>query len=245
MSSGSKKRLGVIGGLGPLATAWFMELVIRMTQAQTDQQHLDMLIYSIPSIPDRTAYLLDPTLESPLPEMIRIGKALAAQEAECIAIPCVTAHSFLPQLAREISIPIIDGVGETAEHLRRFGISSAGILATDGTIATKLLQNALESRGIRAVLPDPRDQKKVMELIYEDIKADRPADMETFRQVSRNLRQRGAQVIILGCTELSLIKREHTIGPGFIDALEVLAQQSVLRCGGQLKESFRCLISKE
>lgn len=245
MSSDPKKRLGVIGGLGPLATAWFMELVIRMTQAQTDQQHLDMLIYNIPSIPDRTAYLLDPSQESPLPPIIRIGKALAAQEAECIAIPCITAHYFLPQLSREIPIPIIDAVGETASHLRRFGVSAAGIMATDGTIATKLLQNALESQGIRAVLPDPGGQKKVMELIYEDIKADRPVDIEKFRQVSRDLRQQGAQVIILGCTELSLIKREHAIGPGFIDALEVLAQQSVLRCGGQLKENYRCLISKE
>jgi len=238
-----KKQLGVIGGLGPLATAWFMELVIRMTNAQTDQQHLDMIIYSIPSIPDRTAYLLDPEKENPLPPMIRIGKALAAQGAECVAIPCVTAHHFLPQLSREIPIPIIDAVGETVNHLRMFGVSAAGILATDGTIAMQLLQDALEGQGIRAVLPDAEDQKKVMDLIYQDIKADRPVDMEKFRQVSGHLRQQGAQVIILGCTELSLIKRDHDIGPGYIDALEVLAQQSVLRCGGLLKENYRCLIS--
>ena len=240
-----KKRLGVIGGLGPLATAWFMELVIRMTQARTDQQHLDMILYNIPSIPDRTAYLLDPTKENPLPPIVSIGKALAAQEAEYIAIPCVTAHFFLKELAREIPIPIIDAVGETAAHLKENGVSAAGILATDGTIATKLLQHALEKEGIGAVLPDPEEQGQVMELIYQDIKADRPADMEKFRRVSKNLRQRGAQVIILGCTELSLIKREQNIGPGFIDALEVLAQQSVLRCGGVLKEKYRCLISKE
>ncbi len=240
-----KKQLGVIGGLGPLATAWFMELVIRMTDAQTDQQHLDMLIYNIPSIPDRTAYLLDLTKENPLPPMIRVGKALAQQGAECIAIPCVTAHHFLPQLSREIPIPIIDAVGETVSHLHRFGVSAAGILATDGTIATKLLQTALESQNIQAVIPDAGDQKVVMDIIYQDIKADRPVNMEKFRQVSDHLRQRGAQANILGCTELSLIKREHNIGSGYIDALEVLAQQSVLRCGGILKEKYRCLISKE
>lgn len=240
-----KKQLGVIGGLGPLATAWFMELVIRMTDARTDQQHLDMLIYNIPSIPDRTAYLLDPTKEDPLPAMIRVGKALAQQGAQCVAIPCVTAHHFLPQLSREIPIPIIDAVAETVDHLRAFRVSAAGILATDGTIATKLLQNALESQGIRAVLPDAADQQKVMDLIYQDIKADRPVNVEKFRQVSDHLRRQGAQVNILGCTELSLIKREHNIGPGYIDALEVLAQQSVLRCGGILKEKYRCLISKE
>lgn len=245
MSRDVKKRLGVIGGLGPLATAWFMELVIRMTDAQTDQQHLDMLIYNIPSIPDRTAYLLDSTKENPLPPMIRVGKTLAEQGAKCVAIPCITAHHFLPQLSQEIPIPIIDAVEETVKHLRQFGVSAAGILATDGTIATRLLQNALENQGIQAVLPDAEDQKDVMDLIYRDIKADRPVDIEKFRQVSNHLRQQGAQAIILGCTELSLIKREHSIGPGYIDALEVLAQQSVLRCGGVLKEKYRCLISKE
>ncbi len=240
-----KKQLGVIGGLGPLATAWFLELVIRMTDARTDQQHLDMILYNIPSIPDRTAYLLDSAKENPLPPMIRIGKALAAQGAECIAIPCVTAHYFLKELTREIPIPIIDAVGGTAAHLKENGVSAAGIMATDGTIATKLLQHALEKEGIQAVLPGVEDQKKVMDLIYQDIKADRPVDMEQFHGVSEDLRRRGAQVIILGCTELSLIKREQRIGPGFIDALEVLAQQSVLRCGGVLKEKYRCLISKE
>ena len=87
-----KITLGVIGGLGPIATAHFMELIIRMPEADTDQEHLDMIIYNRPSIPDRTGYILDSTSPNPLPDMIRVGNALARQGAKRSAIPCMTAH---------------------------------------------------------------------------------------------------------------------------------------------------------
>ena len=90
-----EKTLGVIGGLGPIATAHFLELVINMTDARCDQEHLDMIIYNTPSTPDRTAYILDNTRENPLPQMLDFGKRLAGQGADCIAIPCCTAHYFI------------------------------------------------------------------------------------------------------------------------------------------------------
>lgn len=239
-----KKTLGVIGGLGPIATAHFMEMVIRMTKADTDQQHLDMIIYNSPSIPDRTGFILDPTKPSPLPQMIRIGNQLAQQGADVIAIPCVTAHYFHKELSDCIPKPIIHAVHETAAHLKRNGIQRVGIMATDGTITSGLFQREMERHGMEVVLPTKERQKDVMGLIYEDIKANRPADMDRFDRVSRELWSNGAQAIILGCTELSLIKRDYPIGAGFIDALEVLAQQSVLHCGGELKKEYVNLISK-
>lgn len=242
MTAGERKCLGVIGGLGPMATAQFMELVIQMTQAETDQEHIQMIVYNVPSVPDRTAYLLDRTRDDPVPEMIRIGKALAQQGAEEIAMPCVTAHSFLTRIRREVKVPIINGITETVHCLHQAGVTSAGIMATDGTIATGFLQRALERRGIRAVIPGERAQQGIMSVIYDDIKADRPADMDKFRYAERDLREQGAQVIILGCTELPLLKREHDLGPGFLDTLEVLAQASVLRCGGVLKPRYRHLL---
>ena len=133
MRKQDEKMLGVIGGLGPMATAYFMELVTDMTDAATDQEHLRMLIYSAPSIPDRTRYILDNTSENPLPEMLRIGNVLANQGAERIAIPCVTAHYFFEQLESGIGVPVINGVRETALHLKNHGITKAGIMATDGT----------------------------------------------------------------------------------------------------------------
>ena len=239
-----KKTLGVIGGLGPIATSHFMELVIKMTDAQTDQEHLDMIIYNSPSIPDRTSYILDNSKPNPLPQIIEIGKTLSEQQTGYIAIPCITAHYFHKELQKEISTPIINIVEETVKHLKENNVSKVGIMATDGTVSAGLFQKALSENGMVAVIPTPDRQKDVMSLIYDCVKADKPVDTEKFNRVKTELEENGAQTIILGCTELSLIKRDYNIGAGFIDAMEVLAQQSVLKCGAQIKDDYRNLITK-
>lgn len=239
----TNKVLGVIGGLGPIATAHFMELVIRMTEAKSDQQHLDMIIYNCPSIPDRTSYILDHRKASPLPRMIEIGQTLARQGATCIAIPCITAHYFHEELTAAIPQPIIHIVKETVAHLKENGVRCAGIMATDGTVSAGLFQRELEANGIIPVLPSAERQRDVMSLIYDNIKANLPADMARFDAVSQELKANGAQAVVLGCTELSLIKRDYPIGHGFIDAMEVLARAAVCRCGGTLKAEYRCLIT--
>lgn len=235
--------LGVIGGLGPIATAHFLELVIRMTRAECDQQHLDMIIYNTPSTPDRTAFLLGLSGESPLPKMLGAGRALCDGGAAYIAVPCVTAHNFLPELEEKLGVPVIDGVRETAIYLKEHGVDCAGILATSGTVESGLIHRELEEQGITPVTPDEAGQQAVMDLIYRDIKAGRAPDMDAFFSVSRQLRGLGAQVIILGCTELSLIKRDHEIGSGYLDVMEVLAQRSITLCGKELKEHYQNLIS--
>lgn len=244
MNHTEKKVLGVIGGLGPAATAYFMDLVIRMTDANADQEHLEMIVHNCPSIPDRTGYILDNSKPSPLPAMIRIGQQLAKLGVGYVAIPCMTAHYFYDELKAGISVPIIHGLAETARFLKESGITKAGIMATDGTIASGLFHRALEAEGIQPIVPSPERQADVMHLIYNNIKANLPAEMDRFHAASHELKESGAQAIILGCTELSLIKRDHPIGAGFIDAMEMLAQQSILRCGGKLKEEYKYLITK-
>lgn len=243
MNTLKRKVLGVIGGLGPIATAHFMELVIRMTDASCDQENLDMIIYNFPCIPDRTAYILDKSKENPLPRMIEIGNALASQGADYIATPCVTAHYFCEQLKSGVSVPIINGVKETVAHLKERGVTSAGIMATDGTVSSGLFTKELLAEGITPIIPTKEGQADVMHLIYNNIKAGKPADMDRFFSVKDELIKSGAQAIILGCTELSLIKRDCDIGHGFIDALEVLAQQSVVRCEKALKPEHQNLIT--
>ncbi len=237
------KTLGVIGGLGPIATAHFMELIIRMTEAETDQEHLDMIIYNHPTTPDRTGYILDPSKPSPLPEMVRIGKALSQQGASLIAIPCMTAHYFHRELSSQIPAPIVHAIHETAVHLKKNGIERVGIMATDGTIQSGLFQRELKRHGIMPIVPGMNAQSCVMSIIYDDIKANRPADLEKFAFVSRELWRGGAQAIILGCTELSLVKRDYPIGGGYLDAMEVLARRCVIACGGRLKPEYDNLIS--
>lgn len=234
---------GVIGGLGPAATAYFMELVIRMTDAQCDQDHLEMMIYNSPKIPDRTAYILGESRENPAEPMIAIGRKLAEQGADYISIPCITAHYFHKELTENIPVPIIHAVYETGVEIQRHGIQKVGIMATDGTIQSRIFQKQLEEMGMQGILPDPVYQGYVMDLIFKNVKAGIRADCERFQMVAEHLRNRGAEIIVLGCTELSLIKRDYEIGGGFIDALEVLAQRTVVKGRVMLKREYQDLIS--
>lgn len=237
-----KKIIGVIGGLGPLATAHFMELVIEMTDAKRDQENVDMIVYNFPSIPDRTGFILGSNLKSPLPGLKSVGHALVRQKVFCIAIPCVTAHYFHKELQAAIPAPIINGVAETVNLLKAQGIKKVGIMATDGTIRSGLLSRELDNAGIISVIPSPKRQTDVMHLIYENVKAGKPTDMVRFRRVQQELFDCGAQIILLGCTELSIIKRDENIGSGFLDVMEVLARETVIRSGKKLKPQYESLI---
>lgn len=237
-------KLGVIGGLGPMATAYFMELVVRMTKADCDQEHLEMIIYNSPYIPDRTAYILGKSQDSPLPAIVDYARKLKEQQVDCIAIPCITAHYFHKEIQEQADIKVIHTIYETAKILKDAGISRVGIMATDGTIQSGIFQKEIENQGMEALLPDAETQKMVMSLIYEDVKAGREPDMDKFIRVRNHLHQKGgAQVIILGCTELSVIKRDCEVREGFIDAMEVLAKSSVLACEKEVKAEYEKLFS--
>ena len=239
-----KKVLGVIGGMGPIATSYFMELVIKMTDAAADQEHLDMIIYNIPSIPDRTSYILDHNNPSPLPVILDIAAKLEDQGVEFLAMPCCTAHYFQDELEQSLHRPFVNIIRATVQYLKERGIQKAGVMATDGTMRTDLFRRELDAQGMEIVCPSPERQADVMHIIYDNVKANHPADMERFERVGTELRANGAQAIILGCTELSLVKRDNHVGPGYIDAMEVLAQQSLISCGSTLKKEYEELITK-
>lgn len=236
--------LGVIGGLGPMATAYLLELITDMTDARTDQEHLDAIIFNRPSVPDRTAYILDHTKPSPVPPMIAIAQKLEALGVCALATPCVTAHSFHDELQSSVHIPFIHMVRETAAYLKEAGCKKPGIMATTGTVRMGLFQTALTEAGLSYVLPNDEMQQNVMSLIYDCVKAGEPADMVKFRAVSDALRADGCDAIILGCTELSIIKRDNELGPGYLDALEVLARACILACGKKLKPKYSSLIQQ-
>lgn len=239
------KHLGVIGGLGPMATAYFLELVVKMTDVKTDQEHLPVTVLNRPAIPDRTAYILGKSEESPLSAIAQYAKELQNFGASCIAIPCITSHYFYDEFSRSVDIPIINIVAETAAYLKAHGIQKAGIMATTGTISTNLFQAALNQKSIGWVIPSDEGQQKVMHLIYGNVKAGLPVETELFREVSEELREMGSECVILGCTELSLIKRDYPIGSGYLDALEVLAMCSVTQCKKPLKPQYQNLLTAE
>ena len=231
-------RLGVIGGLGPMATAYYLELMIRMTDAKRDQEHPEIIILNIPSIPDRTAYILGRSSESPLPPMVELGKQLKKLGASVVATPCITAHYFHEALQEGIGLPLIHGIRCTAQALQAGGVQKVGLMATDGTVQSGIFQRQVEELGMELVLPDEEGQRGVMTLIYDQVKAGLEPDMALFAAIRDELRSKGAQAVVLGCTELSLLKKQQDLGVGVLDALEVLAKESVLACGKQVKAEY-------
>lgn len=237
------KRLGIIGGLGPMATAYFLRMIVEMTEAETDQEHIEVLLHSRPQIPDRTRFILGLSDESPMPHFQEIGTQLVEQGADVIVIPCITAHFFKDALEEDIGCPIIHSIEETGRYLQQEGIQQVGIMATDGTIQSRLFRDILEKYDIRCVVPEPDCQKDVMHIIYNNVKKGLPIEMDRFEAVSSELISKGAQVILLGCTELSMAKRDHHLGAGYLDVMEVLARQAVITCG-TLKPEYEHLITK-
>lgn len=236
-------RLGVIGGLGPMATAYYLELVVRMTEAKRDQEHPEIIILNIPSIPDRTAFILGKSQDDPLNPMVELGRQLKSLGATVVATPCITAHYFHEALQDGIGLPVIHAVRTTAELLRSAGVRRVGLMATDGTVQSGIFQRQVEALGMEIVLPSQVGQQGVMTLIYDQVKAGLEPNLDLFNGIRDELRRNGAQAIVLGCTELSLLKKNYDLGSGILDALEVLAKESVLACGKAVKPEYDQLFS--
>ena len=203
-----------------------------------------MIVFNAPSIPDRTGYILDNTKPCPGEPMAEIATRLVAAGADFLAIPCMTAHYFYDAVAQSVNIPVIHGIRETALELKENGITKVGLMATDGTVRTRIFNDAFSTCGIDVITPSAQEQENVMHIVYDNVKAGMPADETRFRSASRELFDRGAQKIILGCTELPLVKQWFDIGPDFIDPMEIMARKAVLLCGVKLKKQYRNLISK-
>ncbi len=236
-NSSALKKLGIIGGLGPAATASLFMRIIDHTDAKTDQEHLDITILNRPQVPDRTAYILGKSSESYVPQVREAAMQLEALGCEVLCMPCVTGHYKSEETfgglttAHMVHMPL-----EAARWLKKEGKRTVGVMATDGTGRAGVLQNALEAEGLTAVFPDAEHQAKVMSIIYDDVKAGRPANMDAFDDVCAHLRERGCDSVLLGCTELSVINAPAEARDMLVvDALEVLAIRCVEECGAPVK----------
>ena len=228
--------LGVIGGMGPMATACFLEILTEKTYAERDGDHLETIIYSCPQIPDRTSFILGKSDSDPRPKIIETALKIQKEGVSAIAIPCVTARSFKKEIEEAIDVPLLYGVEATARKLSQVGIMRAGIMATDGSIKTRVIQDVLEAFGIEAVIPGDEDRAKVMSLIYDDVKTGRDPDLNKLYEVRDNLTAAGAQAVILGCTELSVINRSYKLEGEYFDILEMLAEEALEVCGMRIRK---------
>lgn len=227
--------LGILGGLGPMASAYFYEMITEHTDAHCDQDHIDIILSSRASTPDRTDYILGRSGESPVPAMVEDARSLEAFGARAIVIPCNTAHHFIDQVRASVSVPVPSIIRETAHFLRRCGYRKAGILATEGTVHSGSYQSALAAEGVAWQIPDDEGQKTLMRIIYDYVKCGIRADPALLYEVSRPLRDDGCECMILACTELSVAARETHGDPLFVDSLEVLACRAILMCGRNVK----------
>ena len=223
--------LGILGGLGPMSTVYFYEMLTAHTEASSDQEHLNIVISSFAETPDRTNYILGRSSENPLTDMMENAKKLESFGATVIAIPCNTAHYFYSSLSKEVSVPILNIIEETVRIAAGVRIGRLGILATEGTVMSESYQRVSENFGIACEIPNKDEQKMLMDIIYGDIKQGKKADMEKFSHVAKSLLDRGCEKLILGCTELSLIKRDEGLGDEYLDSLEALAYRTILACG--------------
>lgn len=223
--------LGILGGLGPMATVYFYEMITRHTKASCDQDHIDIVINSRATTPDRTSYIIGKSSDNPLQIMVEDSKRLKEYGVTLLAIPCNTAHYFYDMLTEAIDIPFLNIMEETAAYLKSKGVKKAGVLATEGTVASRTYHRYLEEHGITCIVPDAENQKLINDIIYNDIKTGKPADIEKFEKAANLLFENGAEKIILGCTELSLIKKSQGLDNRFVDSLEVLAKKAIESCG--------------
>lgn len=227
------EKLGVIGGMGPEATCYFYEEVVRHTVAETDQEHLDMVILSCASMPDRTQAIVSGDHAPILEKMAVCTHDLEALGCTHIAIPCNTSHFFYPQIQASTSVPVIHMPREAVrEAVVARGARRIGIMGTDGTIRSGVYARECEAAGVGYVTPSPASQADVMSIIYDDVKAGREVDMHKFDRVMREFIRLDCDVVILACTELSVLKRDHEVPDMCLDAMDVLIRESILRSGG-------------
>lgn len=229
-----KQAVGVIGGVGPMATVYYMQRVIEMTKAGCDQEHINMLVFNDCDIPDRTAFITEKSPDNPLPVMVEDAKRLEAAGCEFVVIPCNTAHYFYDELEQAVEIPVVNIVEETIRYAkaRVQDLSCVGIMATTGTIVTGTYQKYAERAGLSFAVPDENEQNLLMQIIYDGVKAGKPVPRADFDRVANHLRAKGAQCLILGCTELSVLKRDLSINDSdVLDSIDVLASETVRRSG--------------
>lgn len=236
-----KKTIGVLGGMGPKATAYFFGLIIKNTDALSDQEHIRVLIWNNPKIPPRTDAILGGR-RSPLPSLLEGVKILERGGAELIVMPCLTAHYWASKIETRSNVPFVNLLDEALRYaaVNIPGLKKAGLIATTGTVESRLWHDVFGKKKIEILTPDEREQKAVMEAILGDrgIKAGfasgRPRT--TIVRAARRLIGRGAQAIIAGCTEVPLVLRESDLSVPLIEPMQIAARACIKKAGYKVKK---------
>lgn len=231
------KKLGILGGMGPLATYNLYRGIIDGTPAKKDQDHINMVILNASNIPDRTGAILSGG-ESPLSYLLEGCAALEKTGCDIIAVPCNTSHYFYDELQKKCGVKILNMIDLVAERLAELSITAVYLMATAGTIKMGVYEKYLSRRGINITAANDDEVSAFMKVIYDGVKSGVAPDLRDITAIAEKHYKTGSAKIILGCTELSLIKDDMIkINPNlnglFIDATEVL-KDKILKLFGKI-----------
>lgn len=203
------KTIGILGGMGPLATVDFFGKIVSRTKAGCDQEHLPVLIYNNPQIPSRTQAILQGG-ESPLPELQRSARLLEQAGSDFIVMPCNTAHYWHNELQKTVQVPFYSLIENTVLQIQRqhAHLSSRIMLwATTTTVHVHLYQNAFQAHGMELLIPDENEQAVIMKSI-DSVKAGRTENNEQLTLLDDMIHHyvsKGIMAIVGGCTEIPLL----------------------------------------
>jgi len=226
--------VGVVGGLGPAATADFLGRVVAATDAARDQDHVNLVVLQHSAVPDRTAFITGASDADPTPLLVADARRLESWGVVAVVMPCNTATAFVEAMRSAVDVPVLDIVDIAMDEAERRGWKRVGVLATEGTRAAGTYDRAGSGRDIAIHYPDDATQASVNSLIFEYVKAGIEAPPAMLEASVQALIDDGVDGVILGCTELSVAAAglENDV---VIDALDSLARRTVVAGGGKLK----------
>jgi aspartate racemase len=235
------KTIGILGGMGPEATAFMFELFIRKTKAEKDQDHPKIIIYSNPETPPRTDAIFEAG-EDPVPYLIEGISALKKAGADMIVMPCVTAHYFIPKVKNELEFKFISLINEAVKWTEKNipNVQKVGLISSAGTIKSEIFHQAFNKKGIKLTTPDKSEQKKVMEALFgcKGVKAGYKTgtSRNCILRTASSLINRGAEAIIAGCTEIPLVLKKDDIKVPYIEPMQIAVTAALKQAGYKTKE---------
>ncbi|RKD33458.1 aspartate/glutamate racemase family protein [Thermohalobacter berrensis] len=230
-------KLGIIGGMGPLATVNLFKRIVFLTDAKKDQEHLEIIIDNNTSIPDRTSYILGKG-ENPKNELIKSAKTLEKAGAEYLVMPCNTAHYFYNDIAKEINIPLLNMIEETTNHVIEYYRSKKiGLLSTEGTSKSGVYDKYFNKHHINLYKLDKEKQRYVSKFIYDIKEGCEERSIYNFKNVLIELKKSDIEVLILGCTELSTAYDIYGFRGNFIDPLDIIAKKAIEYSGKKIRQN--------
>ncbi|MBU3181661.1 aspartate/glutamate racemase family protein [Clostridium psychrophilum] len=222
------KTIGIIGGMGSLATVDLLHKIVTLTDANSDNDHIHILIDNYASIPDRTSYILGHG-EDPRKYLIESALKLEVMGADVIIMACNTAHYFYDEIGKYIHVPFINMIEEVAKKIRKINpqIRKVGLLATEGTCITEVYDKVLNKYDIEVIKPNHTNQNIISDLIYSIKKGHKEYNLDDINSVLSFFSVQNINTVILGCTELPVAFQTLNIKGNYIDPTKILAQSVI------------------